>query len=180
MQIQQVIGFEWDDGTKTSAKNTVFLFPILNPLFTEPYTFFLTLPIHKANNAISHWVRSTKNGLFLLLLPCDNAKVKPTSGLLAHATCTERRFNTMKKKLPNLTTDKEAEDFIGTADLTKYDLSGLTPVRFEFQPKERSITMRLSEPLLEAIKEEAERSGIPYQRFIRQTLENAVHQLQAH
>ena len=86
----------------------------------------------------------------------------------------------MKKKLPNLTTDKEAEDFINTADLTKYDLSGLTPVRFEFQPKERSITMRLSEPLLEAIKEEAERSGIPYQRFIRQTLENAVHQLQAH
>jgi predicted DNA binding CopG/RHH family protein len=38
----------------------------------------------------------------------------------------------------------------------------------------------LSEPLFEAIKEEAERSGIPYQRFIRQTLENAVHQLKAH
>jgi predicted DNA binding CopG/RHH family protein len=81
----------------------------------------------------------------------------------------------MKKKLPVLTTDKEAEDLIDTADLTEYDLSGLTPVRFEFQPKERSITMRLSEPLLEAIKEEAGRSGIPYQRFIRQALEKAVH-----
>jgi predicted DNA binding CopG/RHH family protein len=81
----------------------------------------------------------------------------------------------MKKKLPILTTDKEAEDFIDNADLTEYDLSELTPVRFEFQPKERSITMRLSEPLLEAIKEEAGRSGMPYQRFIRQTLENAVH-----
>jgi len=81
----------------------------------------------------------------------------------------------MKKKLPILKTDKEAEAFIDKADLTEYDLSGLTPVRFEFQPKERSITMRLSEPLLEAIKEEAGRSGIPYQRFIRQALENAVH-----
>ncbi|QFY44751.1 hypothetical protein F6R98_20715 [Candidatus Methylospira mobilis] len=81
----------------------------------------------------------------------------------------------MKKQLPVLNTDKEAEDFIGQADLTEYDLSSLTPVRFEFQPKERSITMRLSESLLEAIKEEAGRSGIPYQRFIRQTLENAVH-----
>jgi len=30
-------------------------------------------------------------------------------------------------------------------------------MRFEFQPKGKSITMRLSEPLLEAIKEEAER-----------------------
>ena len=81
----------------------------------------------------------------------------------------------MKKKLPILTTDKEAEDFIDKADLTEYDLSELTPVRFEFQLKERSITMRLSEPLLEAIKEEAGRSGMPYQRFIRQALENAVH-----
>ena len=81
----------------------------------------------------------------------------------------------MKKQLPKLTTDKAAETFIAEADLTEYDLSGLKPVRFEFQPKGRSITMRLSEPLLDAIKEEAERSGIPYQRFIRQALENAVH-----
>ena len=73
----------------------------------------------------------------------------------------------MKKKLPIFTTDKEAEDFVDDADLTEYDLSELTPVRFEFQLKERSITMRLSEPLLEAIKEEAGRSGMPYQRFIR-------------
>jgi predicted DNA binding CopG/RHH family protein len=81
----------------------------------------------------------------------------------------------MKKKLPIFTTDKEAEDFVDDADLTEYDLSALTSVRFEFQPKERSITMRLSESLLEAIKEEAGRSGMPYQRFIRQALENAVH-----
>ncbi|MDD5034430.1 MAG: BrnA antitoxin family protein [Methylococcaceae bacterium] len=81
----------------------------------------------------------------------------------------------MKKQLPKLTNDKETETFIAEADLTEYDLSGLKPVRFEFQPKGRSITLRLSEPLLEAFKEEAERSGIPYQRFIRQTLENAVH-----
>lgn len=81
----------------------------------------------------------------------------------------------MKKPLPNLTTDREAEDFIDNADLTEYDLSALTPTRFEFQPKERSITMRLSEPLLEAIKNEAGRSGMPYQRFIRQALEQAVH-----
>jgi hypothetical protein len=33
----------------------------------------------------------------------------------------------MKKKLPILKTDKEAEDFIDNADLTEYDLSALTP-----------------------------------------------------
>ncbi len=33
----------------------------------------------------------------------------------------------MKKQLPILKTEKEAEDFIGHADLTEYDLSALTP-----------------------------------------------------
>jgi predicted DNA binding CopG/RHH family protein len=36
--------------------------------------------------------------------------------------------------------------------------------------------MRISETLLNEIKREAERIGIPYQRFIRQTLENAIQQ----
>jgi predicted DNA binding CopG/RHH family protein len=80
----------------------------------------------------------------------------------------------MKKKLPDLKTDNDAETFIDTADLTQYDLSTLVPMQFEFQRKERSITLRLSNPLFEAIKQEATRSHIPYQRFIRQTLENAV------
>ncbi|EXI84101.1 MAG: hypothetical protein AW11_03966 [Candidatus Accumulibacter regalis] len=82
----------------------------------------------------------------------------------------------MKKKLPRLPTDKAAEDFVATADLTDYDLSRMTPMHFEFQPKDRSITMRLSESLFEAIREEADRSGMPYQRFIRKALEEAVHQ----
>jgi predicted DNA binding CopG/RHH family protein len=57
----------------------------------------------------------------------------------------------MKKQLPRLPTDKAAEDFVATADLTDYDLSSMTPMHFEFQPKDRSITMRLSESLFEAI-----------------------------
>ncbi len=81
----------------------------------------------------------------------------------------------MKKPLPIPKTDDEAERFVEEADLTEYDLSALTHVRFEFQPKSRRVTMRLSEPLLEAIREEAERSGMPYQRFIRKALEDAVH-----
>jgi predicted DNA binding CopG/RHH family protein len=48
-------------------------------------------------------------------------------------------------------------------------------------PKVRhDVVMPVPEPLLEAIKNEAGRSGIPYQRFIRQALENAVHHPQAH
>ena len=41
----------------------------------------------------------------------------------------------MKKKLPELHSDEEAEEFVATADLTEYDLSELRTVRFEFQRK---------------------------------------------
>jgi len=80
------------------------------------------------------------------------------------------------KKLPVLKTDEEAEDFVATADLSKYDLSGMVPVRFEFKPKTERVNMRLSKGLLDSVKARAARSGMSYQRFIRETLERAVTQ----
>ena len=80
----------------------------------------------------------------------------------------------MKKKLPELKSDKEAEEFVANSDLTEYDLSGMRMVRFEFQPKSERVNMRLPRPLLDAVKATAAKAGVPYQRFIRQALENAV------
>ena len=80
----------------------------------------------------------------------------------------------MKKKIPTFRSDEEAEGFVETADLSEYDLSGARPVRFEFEKKAARINMRLPAPLLEAVKEKARARGIPYQRFIRETLEQAV------
>lgn len=80
----------------------------------------------------------------------------------------------MKKKLPKLRSDKEAETFVARADLTEYDLSGFKTVRFEFQPKSERVNMRLPKPLLKAVKASAAKAGMPYQRFIRQALEAAV------
>ena len=80
----------------------------------------------------------------------------------------------MKKKLPRLHTDEEAEEFVATADLTEYDLSGFRSMLFEFQPKSERVNMRLPKPLLDAVKASAAKAGVPYQRFIRQVLEAAV------
>ena len=49
----------------------------------------------------------------------------------------------MKKKIPTFKTDKEAERFVDTADLSKYDLSGLKPVKFEFEKKSAQLNMRV-------------------------------------
>jgi predicted DNA binding CopG/RHH family protein len=84
------------------------------------------------------------------------------------------------KPLPELSSDEDAERFVEEADLTEYDLSGFSPVRFAFEKKAARINMRLPESLLAAVKSRAQARGIPYQRFIREAVEKALdeHKLQ--
>jgi predicted DNA binding CopG/RHH family protein len=77
------------------------------------------------------------------------------------------------KRIPKLKTDAEAEAFL-ERDLSGLDFSQFKPARFEFQAKDAQINMRLPSKLLAAVKASAKSSGIPYQRFIRETLEQAV------
>ncbi|CAK0761247.1 Predicted DNA binding protein, CopG/RHH family [Gammaproteobacteria bacterium] len=76
------------------------------------------------------------------------------------------------KPLPSLRSDAEAERFVETADLSEYDLSSFKPVRFEFTPKDATLTMRLPASLLDAVKLKAKSKGIPYTRYVRMLLEN--------
>ncbi len=85
-----------------------------------------------------------------------------------------KRKTTALAKLPRLTTDRQAEQFIAASDLTHYDLSPLKAAQFEFAAKEARINMRLPGELLSAVKRAAQQRGMPYQRFIRQTLERAI------
>ena len=80
----------------------------------------------------------------------------------------------MKKKIPRFDTDEQAERFVDTADLSKYDLSGLMPVRFEFEKKSAQLNMRVPKALLEAVKKRSIARGIPYTRFIREAVESAL------
>ena len=81
----------------------------------------------------------------------------------------------MKKPIPAFKTDKEAEDFVATANLTDYDLAGGEVVRFELKRKDKSVNLRLPAQLLEAVQKRAKRAGVPYQRFIRIAIERALH-----
>lgn len=78
------------------------------------------------------------------------------------------------KPLPPLRSDEEAEQFVDTADLSEYDLSGFKPMRFEIEPKAASLNMRLPAALLDAVKARAKASGIPYTRYVRMLLEADV------
>jgi len=80
----------------------------------------------------------------------------------------------MKKKFPDFKTDKEAETFVESADLSEYDFSGMVPMRFELKRKDTSISLRLPEELLEAVRINAKRVGIPYQHFMLLAIERAI------
>jgi predicted DNA binding CopG/RHH family protein len=80
----------------------------------------------------------------------------------------------MKKKIPPLRTDEEAERFVETADLSEFDLSEFRPVQFEFQAKAAQLNMRVPQPLLDAVKARAKANGVPYTRYIRQLLERDI------
>lgn len=79
----------------------------------------------------------------------------------------------MKAKVPTLNDDAAAEAFLDQ-DLSALDFAQFKPASFEFQAKDAQINMRIPARLLDEVKRSAEREGVPYQRFIRQTLERAV------
>ena len=80
----------------------------------------------------------------------------------------------MKKRLPRLRSDKAAEKFL-MQDLSEYlHKDNFRKVRFEFEPKTESVSLRLSESLLKAIKKISKQKKMPYQRYIRLALEESV------
>lgn len=84
----------------------------------------------------------------------------------------------MKEQVPEnfpvFESDQDAEEFVDSADLSRYDFSGFKTARYEFEPKNTTVTLRLPENLLAAVKAKALQEGMPYTRFIRMVLEKAV------
>lgn len=83
-------------------------------------------------------------------------------------------MKTNSKAMPSLASDADAEQFVGTADLSQFDLSGFKPMQFEFEPKAAALTMRLPKNLLDALKAKAKAKGMPYTRYVRMLLESDV------
>ena len=96
--------------------------------------------------------------------------IRPVSARYMH----QNEIPAYEEKFPVLRTDEEAEHFVATADLTEYDMSDMVPMRFELRPMDKSVSLRVPEKLLTAVRSRAKRAGIPYQRFIRMALEQAV------
>ena len=79
------------------------------------------------------------------------------------------------RKVPHFKTDEEAEAFL-EQDLSELDFSQFKPMHFEILPKQKTVNLRMSEGLYDAVRKSAKREGVPYQRYIRHALERAVNE----
>lgn len=79
----------------------------------------------------------------------------------------------MKRKVPDFASDEEAARFLDQ-DLSDLDFRQFKPAHFEFERKTEQINMRLPKSLLDAVKRRSAARRIPYTRFIREALENAL------
>lgn len=76
-----------------------------------------------------------------------------------------------KKPIPDFASDQDEADFWGAHDTTEYDLGLEVEMGADLGGCTRSISIRLPERLLTAIRAEAERRRMPYQRLMRMVLE---------
>ncbi len=77
----------------------------------------------------------------------------------------------MKKRLPKMKTDRAVKDLM-KKDLSDYlSPESFTLTSFEFAPKDKSITLRVSTSLLSAVQSAAKRRGVDYQKLIREAIE---------
>jgi predicted DNA binding CopG/RHH family protein len=79
----------------------------------------------------------------------------------------------MPRQVPKFNSDEEMEAFLDQ-DLSDLDFSQFKPVHFEFSKKTAQVNMRLPEALLEAVKARSAARGMPYTRFIREAIEQAI------
>ena len=76
----------------------------------------------------------------------------------------------MSKRLPKMKNDKAAKNLL-RKDLSEYLSSeNFKPLSFEFAPKDKSITLRVSSDLLEAVQIAAKERGVNYQKLIREAI----------
>lgn len=77
----------------------------------------------------------------------------------------------MSKRLPKMKSDGAAKNLL-KKDLSDYfSPENFTLTSFEFAPKDKSVTLRVSCELLSAVQSAAKSRGINYQKLIREAIE---------
>ena len=77
------------------------------------------------------------------------------------------------RSVPRLRPDQEAEAFLDQ-DLSDLGFGQFRADRLEYERKDARLTMRLPQPMLDAMTRQARARGIPHQRLVRDAIEKAL------
>jgi len=162
-------GFDWDEGKRAKCQKHGLSIAQIEALFAHgPHI----APDRKHPGAEDRLIAVGRTSAgrpvfvaFTIGIKKRRRLIRPVTARYMHP----RRLLPIKKKVPRLKTDKQAEAFLAQ-DLSGLDFSQFKPVRFEFEKKDEQLNMRVPKTLLAAVKAR----GIPYTRFIRETLERAM------
>jgi predicted DNA binding CopG/RHH family protein len=84
----------------------------------------------------------------------------------------------MSKKIPNFKNEEEEREFWSKHDSSEY-LNWITAERVLFpnlKPSTQAISLRLPEPLLNALRQLANERDVPYQSLIKMILQERIEQ----
>ncbi len=81
------------------------------------------------------------------------------------------------KKNSKIKKQKSSGDPLDKDLSSLFSSSGWKKMKFELRPKNKSITIRVSQEMLDAIKEKANEEGLDYQKWIRSSIEDALNKI---
>lgn len=169
--------FDWDDGNREKCARRVPLHEI-DDLIDDPRTLIAGDPYEGETRFSRDWqqfrgpsfVRGLHHVREKWRTPCSSDQ-RPLEA---------SELGPVKKPFPKFDSDETLEAFLETADLDEYDLAaGALPrdewfARYERFAKDASIHLRLPGRLLEAVRAQATKEGIPAQRLIREYIERGL------
>ncbi|HTV72022.1 MAG TPA: CopG family antitoxin [Rhizobiaceae bacterium] len=81
---------------------------------------------------------------------------------------------TALKQFPVFHTDAEAEEFVATADLSEYDMSGFIPWDLAMNSPENEAYVLVPKDLVAAARAEAAARGVAFSEVVREALETSL------
>jgi len=84
----------------------------------------------------------------------------------------------MSKTFPRFSSDKEAEDFVESADLSEYNFTDFKGVHFERNDKLTHVDLRLPAQLFTVLSRKAAAEGISTTDFIQQLIQRDLENAQ--
>jgi hypothetical protein len=176
LDIQEVVGFDWDDGNilKNEIKHNLKWQTIEEIFFNEPLIIVEDFNHSNKDECRCLALGNIDNGtLVSVIFTKRENKIRVIS-----ARPISKKKRIFMKTIPTFKNQQDEINFWDKNDATEYfDMTKAKRVKLpNLKKSTKTISLRLPEDMLEKIKVQANALDIPYQSFIKMLLQKELHQ----